>query len=352
VPKVALVWINYNSSHMRGVVRESLRSLYELNYPSSDYEVIVIDNASTDGSWEFVRDLAREYSRRFNVRTVIYRSSRNLMYTGGNELGLRLMSRGVNYVGFINNDVIAHPDSLSSLIEYLRTYEEVGAVQGILYYDRRGKYVNSAGCFIDTLLNCHMVSTPITKPLSVTYTHGAYSVYSLKALKKILHNGRLFFQCVPAFFDDNYIGMRLWNSGYMSCALPVNAGTHLHSATFKRLSLLRDVNSFRTSIVKGRVITLNYQSIYTLYIVKRVATLLRRLDFRLLIRTYLEATECGDFIVKSLGCRLSIDKIPHIPLSINEIIKVILGAGRSVYSKFLDGNYVLSRACLKDLCPK
>ncbi len=350
-PKVALIWINYNSSHIISVVKESLRSLFEADYPKDRYEIIVVDNASSDASWRTVKKLVEEYSRKYNVKTIFYRSSKNFMYTGGNELGLRLMRRDVEFVGFINNDVIIETKSLDKLIEYLRTYKYVGAVQGILYYDRRKQHVNSAGLFIDTLFNCHMVSITIDKPLSVSYTHGAYSIYSMNAIKKCLHNGRLFFQCVPAFFDDNYIGVRLWNLGYMSCALPIDAGVHLHSSTFRRFSLLREINSFKSLIVKELVIDRDYPPLHNLYIIKKMLTTLVKLNPSTLLRTYIEAKACGDFIVKCLGAKLNIRRMPHIPLTLNEIVKIIIGAGRSVYSRFIDGKYVLSRACLKNLCP-
>jgi len=51
------------------IVLRSLKSILELEYP--DYEVIVVDNASNDGSFERIRDLVKRMveSRRPELRS-------------------------------------------------------------------------------------------------------------------------------------------------------------------------------------------------------------------------------------------------------------------------------------------
>jgi len=104
--------------------------------------------------------------------------------------------------------------------------------------------------------------------------------------------------------------------------------------------------------VKRITIKQKYPSLQKVYVAKELLSRIRRLGLSNLLRTYSEVKVCGDYIVNCLKSKLSIDRIPHIPLSLDEVTKIILGAGRSVYAKFIDGNYLLSRACLKDLCPK
>ena len=52
-PKATPVWLNYNSSNFLGLALRSLKSLLQLDY--DDYEVVIVDNASNDGSFEAVK---------------------------------------------------------------------------------------------------------------------------------------------------------------------------------------------------------------------------------------------------------------------------------------------------------
>jgi len=56
-PPLSIIWVNYNSMGIMDIVLRSLKSILELEYP--DYEVIVVDNASNDGSFEKIRDLVK-----------------------------------------------------------------------------------------------------------------------------------------------------------------------------------------------------------------------------------------------------------------------------------------------------
>ena len=56
-PPLSIIWVNYNSMDIMDIVLRSLKSILELEYP--DYEVIVVDNASSDGSFERIRDLVK-----------------------------------------------------------------------------------------------------------------------------------------------------------------------------------------------------------------------------------------------------------------------------------------------------
>jgi glycosyltransferase involved in cell wall biosynthesis len=59
-PKISIIWLNYNSSRILPIVLKSLESIINLNYPSSKFELIVVDNGSTDGSFEKLRSLLPE----------------------------------------------------------------------------------------------------------------------------------------------------------------------------------------------------------------------------------------------------------------------------------------------------
>jgi len=77
---VSIVVLNYNG---RDVLLKCLRSLYESDY--ARFEVIVVDNGSTDGSVEAVR---RDFPE-----GIMIENGRNLGYGAGNNVGIKA-SRG------------------------------------------------------------------------------------------------------------------------------------------------------------------------------------------------------------------------------------------------------------------
>jgi GT2 family glycosyltransferase len=113
---VSAVIVNYNAEAM---LRRTLETLYGSGQRSS-LEVIVIDNASSDGSAAMVRALFPQ------VRLVV--NPQNVGLTRANNQGMEL-ARG-RYLLLLNNDVIIRPDSVDALARYLDANPHVGAVGG------------------------------------------------------------------------------------------------------------------------------------------------------------------------------------------------------------------------------
>jgi GT2 family glycosyltransferase/MoaA/NifB/PqqE/SkfB family radical SAM enzyme len=109
----SVITVNFNGRRLLG---ELLPSLLEQSLEPS--EIIVVDNGSSDGSAEFVRDSFPE------VR--LLPSRRNLGYAAANNLGIR-ESRG-QYVALINNDAIADEHWLRELVAEAERDADVGAV--------------------------------------------------------------------------------------------------------------------------------------------------------------------------------------------------------------------------------
>ncbi len=136
-PKASILWINYNSMNFIDIALESLQAIADLDYPN--YEVIIVDNASTDKSFDVIKSFAER------SRFKLIRSERNLGFTGGNNLGFKARDRDSKYVVLINNDAVPHKNSLE-LIELMEAEERVGGAQGIILNRKR---VESAGIMME-----------------------------------------------------------------------------------------------------------------------------------------------------------------------------------------------------------
>ena len=82
---------------------------------------VVVDNASPDGTAEWLEDMARHYPR---VRIVL--SQENLGFSGGNNLGVRAC-RG-EYIVVLNNDTVVTPGWLGRLVRHLEDDDALGLV--------------------------------------------------------------------------------------------------------------------------------------------------------------------------------------------------------------------------------
>jgi phosphatidylinositol alpha-1,6-mannosyltransferase len=114
--KAIIVILNRNRS--ADLIR-CLESVFLSTY--ADFEVILVDNASGDGSvanaeaWIAERD---DSERPVRESLVIVSSDQNLGYAGGHNLGIEMaLERDASYVLLLNSDVTVDPDCLSRLVD-------------------------------------------------------------------------------------------------------------------------------------------------------------------------------------------------------------------------------------------
>jgi len=111
--KLSIVIICWNDADCLGAC---LESIYAQKVPF-EFEVIVSDNASTDGS----PDLVRSYSR-----TILLENGGNLGFGPGNNAGAAL-AKG-EYLLILNPDTVLHEGALTRLVAFLDATPDAGAV--------------------------------------------------------------------------------------------------------------------------------------------------------------------------------------------------------------------------------
>lgn len=136
-PFVSIIILAHNSLKF---LPKCLTSILNANY--SNFEVILVDNASTDGSLEYVR---KNFS--YDPRLKIISNKANLGFAEGNNVGVKL-AKG-EYLFFLNVDTIVDPNWLNELIKVMRDYPFVGICQSKLLSLKNPKLFDSAGDFID-----------------------------------------------------------------------------------------------------------------------------------------------------------------------------------------------------------
>ncbi len=137
LPRVSIIIVSWNA---RTVLRKCLPSVVKTDYPN--LEIIVADNASTDGSAAWIAD---EYP---SVKIV--RHPDNWLFCRGNNAAIPHATG--DFVLLLNNDVEVPPGWLRPLVQTMTRHPDVGAVQPKLlqYEDRdRFEYAGGAGGFLD-----------------------------------------------------------------------------------------------------------------------------------------------------------------------------------------------------------
>jgi GT2 family glycosyltransferase len=113
-----------------------LDSLYRQEYANA--EVIVVDNASTDGMADFLAQRHPSVS--------LIRSERNLAYAGGNNLGAS-RARG-SYLLFLNHDTLVSDGFLSTLVTVMESCPDIAIAQSRIMMAADPNRVDSVGAYL------------------------------------------------------------------------------------------------------------------------------------------------------------------------------------------------------------
>ena len=138
-PFVSIIIPNWNR---RDMLRACLKSLTNLTYPN--YEIIVVDEASTDGSPEMVKI-------EFPDVKIITRGKnrRRLGFAGACNVGIK--SAKGEMIALFNNDAVADPSWLTELVKTISFSSDIGTVGGVILHWEPNQIIWSAGEKIDLI---------------------------------------------------------------------------------------------------------------------------------------------------------------------------------------------------------
>lgn len=121
-PRVVVGTLTWNQ---KDDVLECLRSLLQLNYPN--YEIVVVDNGSTDGTAEAIREQFPQVH--------VVRNKENLGCAEGVNGEIRYaLAAGADYLFIIANDAVVEPSTLTELVRVAGKDPKIGIVSPKVYY--------------------------------------------------------------------------------------------------------------------------------------------------------------------------------------------------------------------------
>ena len=227
-PGVTALVLNWNG---QGVVGDCLRSLQAQDWPA--LEILVVDNASTDGSAEMIR---REFP---GVRLRV--NAQNLGFGGGNNVGINLAA--TPYVLMCNNDTRLASDVVRHLVAALEARPDAGSVTPCIILAETGR-VDATGIVVcpDGLsLGRGRAAPPevLGDPAEVFYASDCCCLYRRTMLEALrLPDGELYDEDFFAYADETDMGWRAQRLGWKSLYEPSAVVYHRHAASSGSVSPL------------------------------------------------------------------------------------------------------------------
>jgi GT2 family glycosyltransferase len=199
---VSILIVNYNGANWLNSCLDSV-----MNIQGVLTEVVVVDNASTDCSLEYIGKYP-------GVKIV--KSSENLGFAGGNNLGLPYC-RG-EYILLLNNDTVVTTDFLLPLCDYMDQHAEVAIVQGKMILPRYHDTLDVCGSYLTWLgFPYHYGFYKPDGPKYLTdrpvfSAKGACLMFRRSVIREI--GGFLFDEDFFCYYEESDFCHRVWLAGY------------------------------------------------------------------------------------------------------------------------------------------
>jgi GT2 family glycosyltransferase len=244
--KLSIVILCWNDQK---VITDCLRSIYSGTH-STEFEVIVSDNGSTDGSIEFIR-------KNF-PRTRVIENAANLRFSKGNNVGIQA-STG-EYVLILNPDTIIHEGALDRWIEFADRHPEAGGFGcRVLNVDGSNQgsarpfptvwrewlaalYLRPLGHISDAFISDKYVRWNGDTERVIDWHSGCCTLVRAELLKRLGGFDEQFYY----YYEDVDLCRRIWDAGYPILYTPQVTITHLGGqSTTGRYPIAFELDKYR-----------------------------------------------------------------------------------------------------------
>jgi GT2 family glycosyltransferase len=219
---VSIIIVNWNGIQW---LPDCFNSLAKQDYRK--YEIIFVDNASTDNSVGWV---TKHYPK-----TICVINKRNLGFADANNVGFH-KAKG-KFVLFLNNDTRVEKNFLSVLINKLVSDPRIGGVQSKLLLMDEPDRLDAVGAFFtNTGFLYHYGfhardSDKFNKEIDIYTPKGACMMFQKSILDQVAINGNIFDPSYFAYFEETDMCHRIWLHGYQIQYVPESVIYHKAGGT-------------------------------------------------------------------------------------------------------------------------
>lgn len=323
------------------LVLKSLNAISDLDYPNERYELIVVDNASNDGSFEEIR---RFLDRKDNMRKKIVRLSKNLGFTGGNNIGFKIRDKESKYVILLNNDAVPFKESLQTMVEYAEQYNVAG-LSGIILKHSKSNVIDTAGDLVDELLYSHFVGQDkrppwiIRRPFYITYADGAYALYNVNSVLKTIGD-KLFLSELWGYGDDVLLGLLLWNKGFNIIAIPEIVATHNRGSTFGKTSFLKIYLGERNRVALSGLTNVKYKYRIWIHSLRVLMSKIQNKDAKKVSRALCDGIRLSKLLRTKYNLSVNIYSAPILKITQEEFLKYYMAGTKERLVRHIESKIV------------
>jgi GT2 family glycosyltransferase len=202
---ITIIIVNWNGLMW---LQDCFASLYKQDYKY--FEIIFVDNASKDGSVQWVK--------KYYPKTKIIINKDNLGFADANNIGYR-KAKG-EYILFLNNDTRVTKTFLTELVNVLEDDKAIGGAQSkILLMDKPDTH-DSVGAFLTPTGFLYHYGfgkkdqPKYNKQIDLYTAKGACMMFRKDVLEKVAIDGNIFDPDYFAYFEETDMCHRVWLAGY------------------------------------------------------------------------------------------------------------------------------------------
>jgi GT2 family glycosyltransferase len=226
--KVSIIIINYNGKNL---LETCLESLFKIDY--TNFEVILVDNNSTDNSIEFI---TKNYPS-----IIIIKLDSNQGFAEPNNIASKI-AKG-KYLLFLNNDTIVTPKFISKMVEAMENDTKIGICQSMLL--KFNGIIDSSGDFIDELGVVYNSKSEINSVREISSARGASMLIKKNFFDELDGFDESFF----VSFEDVDLGWRTWIKGFKVIVVPESIVYHDGGNTVKKIKSEIAFHGFKNQLI-------------------------------------------------------------------------------------------------------
>lgn len=250
--KLSIIIVSWN---VKADLFRCLKSIKE-NRPHEEFEIIVVDNASTDGSVDIIKSDFPDVK--------IIANNNNVGFSAANNQAIKI-AKG-RYVFLLNPDTIIYPKSLDTLITFLDDHQDVGAC-GPKFLGRDGHVHFSVGyvptfrsllygrTFLRSLWifrRSHMKLTTRNFSYEKSEDVEQLSGAALMVRRSVIEIIGLMDESFFMYYEDVDLCLRIRKAGFRIVYLPDSVIMHIGGRSSDQISARRRIMLYRSLFIYFR----------------------------------------------------------------------------------------------------